>query len=160
MACSAILNSKVQLESSMWMSIPLLAQACGCAEIALRQCLLAGSANYRFQWAGGFVRVLPHGTDDCVVTAKGAAQTQIVLKLCSELTTQEQPWLPVIVLEHVACCFATFSCAQLTATVNCLRRLDWVRLSSKAGTELTFIRAMTREADTAVAREIVTSFCQ
>ena len=141
----------------MWISISELAASCGGTPSALKPCLREGAASCEFQYAGGFVRAPPLRRGSCRVTTTGLPH-QIVLGFCKDLATQEQPWVPVIVVEHVAAARAGISTAQFALIVRGLLKLDWVRLHVPMATSTPLMRAMTRVADAAVAVDIVSSF--
>jgi hypothetical protein len=84
----------------------------------------------------------------------------MILKLCMGQTTKQQPWVPVIVLEHIAQWSASLSCAQFTTAVNDMWRCDWIRLSARGGDGTLMMRAMTRAADAEIASDIVALFCR
>ena len=87
--------------SCMWTSIPALAASYGCSDADLKQCLREGAAAFQLQYGGDFVRVPPAFTNACHVSSNDTPdQTLLKLRLCQ--TTRQQPWVPVIVLEHVA----------------------------------------------------------
>ena len=133
--CNAKLLSLVHGKPCMWLSISALAESSCCDEPAVKRCIRAGSTTFHFQYAAGFVRIPPAGMSSCLISTKGSPQ-HIVRNLCMQLTTTEQPWVPVAVVEHVACCCAGLACGQFTKAINDLRPLDWIRLSDGGGAAL------------------------
>ena len=143
----------------MWMSIQALAELCGCSEGALLSCLRAEAATFHVPYAGGFVRRPPGGVRSCRVTTTGLPH-RIVFRLCGELTTEAQPWVPVLVVEHVISNRTPLSCGDFTAAVNLLLHMDWVRVSHESTGQPAMVRIMGRRADAAEAASIVASFME